>query len=289
MSISGILILAALIGVISFGFKPAIDFTGGTSWQFKVESSSVDEGAIQNYLTNDLKIDGAVVYKETSTNSFIARLPHITEAQHQQFLSALGQKFGKVDEMKFGAIGPTVGAQLKNKAIMAVVLVMLAISLYIAFAFRKVSYPVKSWKYGIVTLSSLVHDVIIPAGLLAYLGRFSGVEMDANFVVALLVIMGFSVHDTIVVFDRIRENLMLRRGNKSFDEIVNESVNQTLARSINTSLTLVLVLLAMFFFGPASLSLFVLIMLIGTIIGTYSSIFMASPLLTIWYKFGTNK
>ena len=156
---------------------------------------------------------------------------------------------------------------------------MLGISLYIAFAFRKVSYPIKSWKYGIITLITLFHDVIIPAGLLAVLGRRLGIEIDTNFVVALLVVMGFSVHDTIVVFDRIRENLLLQKNRLDLPVIINNSVNQTFVRSINTSLTLILVLLALFFFGPVTLKYFILTILVGTTVGTYSSIFVASPLL----------
>jgi preprotein translocase subunit SecF len=163
--------------------------------------------------------------------------------------------------------------------------VILGISLYIAFAFRKVSHPVQSWKYGLITLATLVHDTVIPAGLFAVLGRFAGVEIDINFLVALLLVMGFSVHDTIVVFDRIRENLRIGIGKQSsFEELVNTSVNQTMARSINTSLTLVLVLLALYFFGSAVLSYFILAILVGVIFGTYSSIFVASPLLTLWKR-----
>jgi preprotein translocase subunit SecF len=163
--------------------------------------------------------------------------------------------------------------------------VILGISLYIAWAFRKVSAPVKSWKYGIVTLVSLFHDVSIPAGFIAILGKLKGVEIDTNFIVALLVVMGFSVHDTIVVFDRIRENLLLKRGSKvDLGAIVNFSVNETFVRSVNTSLTLILVLIAMLFFGPPSLFYFILTMLVGTVFGTYSSIFVASPLLYLWGK-----
>ncbi|OGM89092.1 protein-export membrane protein SecF [Candidatus Wolfebacteria bacterium GWA1_42_9] len=290
LSVSGVLMLAALIGVAVFGFKLAIDFTGGTSWQVKFENQEINEGEIRDFFSSDLKVESPMVLEETSSNSFIVRLPHLSENQHQEYLTAMTGKFGKVEEMRFGSIGPTIGKQLRDRAIIATILVLLGISLYMAVSFRKVSFPIRSWKYGVVTLISLFHDVLIPAGLLAYLGYFRGIEMDANFVVALLVIAGFSVHDTIVVFDRIRENLLFRRGgNKSFAETVNESINQTLARSINTSLTLVLVLLAMFFFGPVSLKLFVLVILVGTVVGTYSSIFIASPVLTIWHGSGKNR
>ncbi len=153
--------------------------------------------------------------------------------------------------------------------------------MYIAFAFRKVSYPIKSWKYGIIALITLFHDVIIPAGLLAVLGWRLGIEVDTHFVVALLVVMGFSIHDTIVVFDRIRENLLLQKTHLDLPIIINNSINQAFVRSINTSLTLILVLLALFFFGPVTLKYFVLTVLVGTTVGTYSSIFVASPLLLL--------
>jgi preprotein translocase subunit SecF len=165
--------------------------------------------------------------------------------------------------------------------------VLFGISLYIAFAFRKVSKPVSSWKYGMVTLVTLFHDVIMPAGLLAVLGRFKGIEIDTNFIVALLVVMGFSVHDTIVVFDRIRENLTLARGKAvSLGDIINKSIRETFARSINTSLTLMIVLVALLVFGPPSLFYFILTILVGTLFGTYSSIFVASPLLYGFHRDG---
>ncbi len=186
-------------------------------------------------------------------------------------------------DLRFESIGPAIGGELRSKAYWAFLFVILGISLYIAFAFRKVSHPVSSWKYGIIPLVTLFHDAVIPAGLIAVLGVLRHVEIDTNFVVAILVVMGFSVHDTIVVFDRIRENLRLERSSKfDFGALVNKSVNETFARSLNTSFTLVLVLVALYIFGSASLQYFILTMLVGTIVGTYSSIFVASPLLTLW-------
>ena len=288
LSISGALVLAAVVCLALFGFRPAIDFTGGTLWQVQFSSNAVNDAALSTFLTNDLHLNSPVVYRGMGDSFFIKAQP-LSEQEHHTDLTALQQKFGTVQELEFQSIGPSVGQQLASKAIWAGILVLVGISLYIAFAFRKVSHPIASWKYGVVTLVTLFHDVLIPSGVLALLGHLSNVEMDTNFVVALLVIMGFSVHDTIVVFDRIRENILTKKGGKEFDETVNDSILQTIARSINTSFTLVLVLVAMIIFGAPNLRLFVLIMLIGTVIGTYSSIFVASPLLTIWYKFGKNK
>lgn len=280
LSISGILVLASVIAIAVFGFRPGIDFVGGTMWQIRLATSDQGQATseIKKFFEIDLGVKNATVFP-AENNSFLIRLSHISESEHQNYLRTLKNKFGDIEELRFEGIGPTIGKELKQKAVWAIALVMLGISLYIAFAFRKVSYPIKSWKYGFVTLITLFHDVAIPAGLLAVLGRRFGIEIDTNFVVALLVVMGFSVHDTIVVFDRIRENLLFQKTRLNLPVIINNSVNQTLVRSINTSLTLILVLLALFFFGPAVLKYFILTILVGTVVGTYSSIFVASPLL----------
>ena len=276
--------LASIIAIAVFGFQPGIDFAGGTLWQIAITRTDADltrtnAEEIKKFFETDLGVKNIIVFPAENNDSFLIRFGHISEQEHQNYLSALKNKFGDIEELRFEGIGPTIGKELKSKAVWAIVMVMLGISLYIAFAFRKVSYPIKSWKYGVITLITLFHDVIIPAGLLAVLGRRFGVEVDTNFVVALLVVMGFSVHDTIVVFDRIRENLLLQENRLDLPVIINNSVNQTFIRSINTSLTLILVLLALFFFGPVTLKYFILTILVGTTVGTYSSIFVASPLL----------
>lgn len=281
---SGILVLVSVIAIAVFGFRAGIDFTGGSLWQVRVEGEGVSETSIADFFESQ-EIDRPSVYREISSDAYVIKTKPLTENEHQSLLANLRGNFSSVEEMRFESIGPTIGKQLRTKSIWAGVLVLLAISVYIAISFRKVSYPVASWKYGITTLISLFHDVVIPAGLLAVLGRYRGIEIDTNFVVALLVIIGFSVHDTIVVFDRIRENVLHKKGGESFEETVEKSIWQTMVRSINTSLTLVLMLLAMVIVGSSTLQLFVVIILVGTIFGTYSSIFIASPLLTVWYKF----
>ncbi len=282
LSISGFLILAGIFSVAVFGLKAGVDFIGGTLWQIELTADiqKFTTNDLRDFFEKDLEIKNAAVFP-AENQSFLIRFGHISEEEHQSYLGKIKEKFGEAKELRYEAIGPTIGRELRNKAVLAVIFVLLGISFYVAYAFRKVSYPVKSWKYGFITLITLFHDVIIPTGFLAVLGWRYGVEFDTKFVVALLVIMGFSVHDTIVVFDRIRENLLLNRGRAELPEIVNDSIVQTIGRSINTSLTLVLVLTALFLFGPASLKYFVLTIMIGTIIGTYSSIFVASPLLIL--------
>lgn len=287
LGFSGVVVAAAIIAIIAFGFQQGIDFTGGTLWQIRIVNNAPTQNDLENVIHTELKIEDARVNTELTTRSFIIRFKPVEESVHRANLASLTARYPGLEELSYQSIGPSIGKELRTKALWALVLALVGISLYIAFAFRKVSRPISSWKYGIVTLVSLFHDVIIPAGLLALLGRIAGVEIDSNFIVALLVVMGFSVHDTIVVFDRIRETLVLDRGKSSFGEVINRSVNQTLARSVNTSLTLILVLIAMLVVGPHTLYYFILTLLVGVVTGIYSSIFVASPLLYVWERMNT--
>lgn len=292
LAISAIVVGLALVAIAIFGLREGIDFKGGTLWKFKAHSSRGEAPSSQfvtDFFIKTLGVTDARVTYDFANDEFLARLPTLKEAEHQAFSLKLKSENPDFAELSYQSIGPTVGAELKGKSYVAIVLVLIAISLYIAFAFRKVMRPVSSWKYGVITLVTLFHDVIIPAGLLALLGQYYKVEIDGNFVVALLVVMGFSVHDTIVVFDRIRENLFLDRGKSPFGAVINKSVNQTLARSINTSLTLLLVLIALYFTGPLSLRYFVLTLIVGVTTGIYSSIFVASPLLLVWQRIGKKR
>mgnify|MGYP001561065801 FL=1 len=279
LSASALLVILSLTSIAVFGFRQGIDLAGGTNWQIKFEEENATLSGIQGYFES-AGIKGFSA-REISKKNFILRLPAISEEEHREYLERLREKFGKFNEERFESIGPAVGAELRKKSLTALVLVLGGISLYVTWAFRKVSKPVQSWKYGVITLLTLFHDTIVPAGLLSFLGYYKNVEIDTNFIVALLVIMGFSVHDTIVVFDRIRENLTANRGQVSLAGTINKSVRETLARSVNTSLTLVLMLTALYIFGPLSLKYFILVILTGTVVGTYSSIFVASPLIIV--------
>lgn len=189
----------------------------------------------------------------------------------------------KVREERIETIGPAISSQLRSRAFYAAIAVILAIVLYVAYAFRKVSKPVKSWKYGVAAIIALVHDVTLVLGVFVLLGKFLGIEIGIPFVVALLTILGYSVNDTIVVFDRVRENL-IKRGSDRFSETVNLGVVQSITRSINTSVTTLVVLSALFLFGGETIKYFALALIIGVASGTYSSIFLASPLLVVWEK-----
>jgi len=283
LSISGILFVLAVIFLLIWGLKPGIDFTGGSLLEvsFKDNRPALEE---VNVLLGELKIDGGVKIQPVGENNFSMRFQSTEESVHQDILNKLDAKYQKnVQEERFDSIGASVGKELKTRAIYAILFVVIAIVLYIAWAFRKVSWPVESWKYGVIAVISLLHDVIITAGIFALLGRFMNIEVDLPFVAALLTILGYSVNDTIVIFDRTRENLG-RLSKLDFGEIVNRSLNETLARSINTTMTVLLALLAVFLFGGASIRYFSLALLIGVTLGAYSSIFLASPLLVVWNK-----
>lgn len=281
LGFSLVMVLLSVILVGTLGLKQGIDLRGGTQWEIKFASSTVTGDSVKTVLAK-LSTDKDYSVRQLSDGSFVLRIKSLDETQHTQYKIALST-LGDFKEQNFSSIGPTIGIELRNRSVKAILFVLIGISLYIAYAFRKVSKPISSWKYGFATLISLFHDVIIPTGFLALLGWWKGVEMDTNFIVALLVVMGFSVHDTIVVFDRIRENLLTHRGKGStLADIINMSVRETFVRSINTTLTLIIVLVALLILGPSSLFYFVLTILVGTVFGTYSSIFLASPILYLW-------
>lgn len=288
LGISAVLVILAVAAIAVFGFEQGIDFRGGTLWSFRL-GDNPDTAKLSEILKSALETEDVRFSFDDSRETVFVRLPEVSEERHTDLKAMLEKEFPGFTEESFQSIGPSIGNALRTKALIALALVLVGISLYIAFAFRKVFRPVSSWKYGWVTLATLFHDILIPAGLLAVLGHYQNVEIDTNFLVALLVIMGFSVHDTIVVFDRIRENLLKERSTSDFATIINSSVNQTISRSINTSLTVIFVLLALYFAGPENLRYFILTLLVGITIGIYSSIFVASPLLYVWHRFSSRK
>ncbi len=285
LGFSILLIAASVYGIAMYGLQKGIDFTGGTLWQIDLPEG-VTKDEVAAFVADDLALIDAVVTEQENGSGFNIRAKEIKEAEHQTYLKQFSAKFGPVQELSFQTIGAAIGAELVNKALWALGINLFAISLYVAYAFRKVSQPVSSWKYAFITLITLFHDALIPVGMMAFLGHYLGVEIDANFIVAILLVIGFSVHDTIVVFDRIRENLR-RSGSvakEHFGNLVNVSIRETFARSLNTSLTLIIVLAALLVLGAGSLYYFILTILVGTMVGTYSSIFVASPLLVLWNR-----
>ena len=300
-TLSAVLVIGSVVAMLAYGFNLGIDFKGGSLLEVSYTTARPSLEDIKIRL--DTLGFGTYSISPSGNLKYVLKTRDITPAQKTQILhtfsprgtlgenvlsptsspmSNIGQNTAK--EESFTSIGPTVGTQLKNKALIAIILVIICIVLFITFAFRKVSYPVSSWKYGLATIIALAHDVIIPTGVFIVWSHFQGGEIDLLFVTALLAILGYSVHDTIVVFDRVRENLHLASHKQSFTETVGVSITQTFGRSINTSLTIFLALMALYFIGGPSTKDFAFVLLIGIITGTYSSIFVASPLLVTLEK-----
>lgn len=282
---SAILVITSWIFLGVWWLKPGLDFTGGSL----LEIEFTGERPAGDLLKKKLEpLVGQTLVQPTGDKGIIFRFKEMNEEKHQEALKIISA-IGQFSEKRFDSIGPTIGRELRYKSIWALGLALIAIVIYIAWAFRQVSEPVSSWKYGVTAILALLHDVSLPAGVFSILGRFRGVEIDTLFITALLTILGFSVHDTIVVFDRIRENLNKLKRPELFETTVNRSVNETLARSVNTSLTVLLVLLAVFYIGGETTRYFSLALILGIVFGTYSSIFIASSLLVVWYQFNSRR
>ncbi len=278
-----LLIIPGTIFLITDGLRLGIDFRGGTSWQVEFERP-VSLEAVRSTLQDAGYPATVQSFGETATGDtsrgISIRLQEIQQdaPQKQQLETLMRERLGPFSERQFQTVGPAVGREVAQRSILAIAAASLGILLYIAFAFRKVRHP---FRYGACAILAMLHDVLVVLGVYAILGRFFGTEVDALFVTALLTVIGFSVHDTIVVFDRIREN-QLRRVGESFSSVVNYSLVQTLVRSINTSITVLLTLTALYLFGGVTIKNFVLALLIGIASGTFSSIFNASMLLVVW-------
>lgn len=281
--ISGTLLILSAVAFGLWGLKLGLDFTGGSLMELRFTNNRPSIVEVSAAIPKEI---GQVNITPIGEKGVSLRLKSLTPEEHATILKALRDSFikGETDnfsEDQYTTVGPTIGAELRQKAVYAIIIVLTAIVLYIAWAFRKVSRPVPSWQFGLAAIVALFHDVFIPVGIFAVLGKFFGIEIDVLFITALLTVLGFSVHDTIVVFDRIREHLL--KSNEHFSIVVNQSVNETMARSINTSLTTLLVLVTTLVFGGESIRYFILTLIVGIVFGTYSSIFIASPLLVSWH------
>lgn len=291
LGLSALLVTASIVMMSVWGFKLGIDFTGGSLLEVSFAKSRPAQGEIQAALV-DLNLGGLLI-QPAGDLDYVLRFQETSEEKHQEVLKRLRESAGRQEEgqslteKRFDSVGPSIGQELKQKSWQAMILVLLGILSYIAYSFRQVSRPVASWKYGISAIVAVFHDVIITLGFFSFLGHFYGIEINTPFVAALLTVLGYSVNDTIVVFDRIRENLP--KSNLDFEGTVNASLNQTILRSIYTSLTTMLSLLAILFFGGETIRDFVSALIVGIFFGTYSSIFVASPILVSWERWSARR
>jgi preprotein translocase subunit SecF len=283
LSLSIILIIVSVISIFTFGLKAGIDFKGGALLEVDYAGGRPEISLIENAIKT-LNLNQTLI-QPTGENGYIIKTRDLSQSEHETLskVLTLDNKY-PVSEKGFTSIGPSVGSELARKAILSIIFVIIAIILFITYAFSKVSRPVASWKYGIITIITLIHDIIIPTGIFAIMAHYTGAEVDTLFVLALLTILGLSVHDKIVVFDRIRENLRSSDNKKeSFADTVGKSTSQTIVRSINITLTIIFVLVPLYFFGPETTKNFALILTVGLFFGIYSSLFFASPLL-VWVE-----
>lgn len=286
MGISAVLFVIFASALFVWDLKYGIDFTGGSLLEAKFTVVRPQASAISSSL-EDLKLNSLII-QTVGENDIMLKFQETEEQTHQAVLSKLNQaakqenENNSVEEQRFESVGPSIGAELKIKSFWAIFFALLAMLCYMTYAFRKISRPVASWKYGLAAIIAMFHDVVITMGVFVFLGHYYGIEINTAFVAAILTVLGYSVHDTIVVFDRLRENLP--KSNEDFEGTVNTSLNQTIVRSINTSLTVLLVLVAIIVFGGSSTRTFTMALAIGIFAGTYSSIFVASPILVVWEK-----
>lgn len=278
-----LIIIPGIISIILWGLRLSIDFTGGARLTYKVESSKlkVQSDEIKKVINEHGVEVGAI--QKSGENTYIIRTKPLGQKTHQKIKEALIKEIKGIEEIGFEEIGPTIGGETTANAVKAVIFACVLIVLYLGWSFRKVPRPASGIRFGVCAVIALIHDVLVIIGIFSIFGHFLNIEIDSLFVTAVLTIIGFSVHDTIVVFDRIRENL-LRSPNHPFEKVVNDSILQTLGRSLNTSLTVILILFTLLLFGGETIRWFVVALLIGITSGTYSSIFNAAPLLVVWHE-----
>jgi preprotein translocase subunit SecF len=277
--ISAVILIPGLVSLGLFGLKLSLDFTGGSVLEISTgECSNFVDYAKEVANNQSLELESV---QSSSDKSYLLKFKPISSEQNEAYKTELDKQCSEVTELRFETVGPVIGQELATRAILAIAIASGLIVTYIAWSFRTIPKPYSSWKFGLSAVAALIHDALVVLGIFSLFGRFLNVEVDALFVTAMLTILGFSVHDTIVVFDRVRENLP-KMPTRTFEQIVDFSLNETLVRSLNTSITVVLTLTALVLFGGESIRWFVIALLIGIVSGTYSSIFNASPILAMW-------
>lgn len=277
--LTGLILAAAIGAILVFGLPLGIDFTGGSLMHVGYQDGRPALAEIEKQIS--AVHEGAISVRTFGENAISVRTRTMMPEEHDTVLSAISS-LGQASELSYTSVGPSLGSQFANKALWAIFAVVLVIVLYIAFAFRKVSRPVPSWGYGLTVVAMLAIDIIVPVGFFAALAHYTGAEVDSLFIVALLALLGYVVNDIIVIFDRVREHLARneREGvREEFEETIGKSIDETITRSINTSLTVVLALIALIYFGAEATRNFALVMLVGVVAGTFSSICRSAPLL----------
>jgi len=301
-TISSTLVLISIFSILIFGFNFGLDFTGGARWQisFYNEKNLADENTekdIKNINKTDLEkffssqkiLTQQPQIQSAEKNSFLITIQDLPDKDIQGISKKLKKEIGEFNEISYQKVDSQIGTSFKKKAIQAIIVALAGIIIFVAFSFRKIPKVINPWRFGTVAIIALFHDILIVLGIFVFLGYFTNLELDLSFITALLATLGFSVNDTIVILDRVRENIRYQKASETFEHTIENSIKQTLFRSINTSISTFLPLLALLFFGADTIFYFVLALTIGILIGTYSSIFLAAPLLVSWKNWADNK
>ncbi|HBY10227.1 TPA: protein translocase subunit SecF [candidate division WWE3 bacterium] len=283
---SAVIILPGIVALLVWGLNMSVDFTGGSVFRYEFESGINPDDLRKVYSEKNIDVEAVV---PESGNKYSIRTKPVEPQRNNEIKEAVSAVFPNSKQLSFETVGPSIGAETTRSAFVALSWAVMGIMAYIAFAFRNVPKPYSSFRFGVSAVVAMLHDAFVLVGLFAILGHFKNVEVDGLFITAVLTVLGFSVHDTIVVFDRIRENLGKLPKTMNFEDVTNYSVAETLSRSVATSLTVIFTLTALYVLGGDTIKMFVLAMLVGIVSGTYSSIFNASPILVIWENFAAKK
>ena len=280
LTFSGIVVAICIALVAIFGMNLGLDFLGGIRWTMQFDQPVQTENLAGFFEGENL--NKKVQIQKADENKFLVTLESMEDSKLNKIKNDLKEKVGNYEEISFRRVDSSIGSHFKTKAMWAILFSLVGIILFVAYAFRKVPKTVNPWRFGAVAILALIHDILVIVGVFAILGHFVDIELDLQFITALLATLGFSVNDTIVILDRVRENINTQKAHESFEDVVEKSIQQTLRRSINTSFSTLLPLIGLLLFGSESIFYFILALTIGIIAGTYSSIFIAAPALVAW-------
>lgn len=289
-TISGTFVIASCFSVVIFGLNLGLDFTGGARWDITFdESVNVSSLQLKKFFDEEKNLTQSVKIQESQTGTYLITIEDLDDKTIQKIAENLKEKIGKFEEKSYRKVDANIGASFKLKAIYTIITALVGMILFVAFSFRKIPAAINPWRFGGVAIIALFHDILIILGIFTVLGYLTGTELDLAFITALLATLGFSVNDTIVILDRVRENIRVQKMNETFEDTIEKSIQQTFFRSLNTSISTLFPLLGLLFLGANSIFYFVLALTLGITVGTYSSIFLAAPALVTWKNWADSR
>ncbi len=286
---SGSLVLMSLVLVGMLGLNLGLDFTGGARWDITFSEEGVTRDKLENFFKARPELKKEVMIQASDDNTYLITIEDLTDTQIQAIAKDVKAKIGDFTEKSYRKVDSNIGQSFKYKALWAIAIALIGMICFVAFAFRKVPAAINPWRFGGVAIIALIHDIVIVLGIFTVLSFVYGTELDLSFVTALLATLGFSINDTIVILDRVRENIRLQKAHETFEDTVEKSIQQTLRRSLFTSVSTLLPLIGLLFWGASSIFYFMLALTLGIMVGTYSSIFIAAPALVAWKNWSDSR